>query len=193
MTSPLTTEQLIEADRRDPDVAQFGGGVSSDETHAALRASVRQLGRLLGEALTRHEGAELLALVERVRSLSREPADGDLLHALLSDVDDGTAKVLARAFTAYFQLVNVTEQFHRWQEMTAGANGPLAATVARIGAALEAGPHRARTGRPDPCSPRISPCLHRSPDRGQPSLGAVVAAQDRRRDVRRRGPAPSPL
>lgn len=138
-TSPLTTEQIIEADRRDPDVAQFAGGVASDETHAALRASVRQLGRLLGDALTRHEGPELLELVERVRSLSRDPDDGDLLHTLLSEVDDGTAKVLARAFTAYFQLVNVTEQLHRWQELTAGARGPLAATVERIGAALESG------------------------------------------------------
>ena len=30
----LTAEELVEADRREPDVAQFGGGVSSDEQHA---------------------------------------------------------------------------------------------------------------------------------------------------------------
>ena len=138
-TRQLTTEQMIEATRRDPDVAQFAGGVSSGATHAALRASVRQLGRLLGDALTRHEGSELLELVERVRSLSRVSADGDELHSLLSEVDDATAIVLARAFTAYFQLANVTEQLHRWQELTAGATGPLTATVGRIGAALDAG------------------------------------------------------
>ena len=135
-----TTEQLIEADRRAPDVVQFGGGVSTDEHHAALRASVRQLGTLLGEALTRHEGPELLELVERVRALSREPDDGTShdLHELLSGVDARTAIVLARAFTAYFQLVNVTEQLHRWQELTTRPERPLAATTRRIGEALEA-------------------------------------------------------
>ncbi len=137
-TPTLTTEQMIEADRREPDVAQFAGGVSSDEQHAALRASVRQLSTLLGEALTRHEGPELLALVEQVRTLSREPDDGALTE-LLAGVDHDTAIVLARAFTAYFQLVNVTEQLHRWQELVTRPERPLAATTRRIAEALEAG------------------------------------------------------
>ena len=133
-----TTEQLIEADRREPNVATFAAGVSSAQQHAALRASVRQLGALLGEALTRHEGPELLDLVERVRRLARQPED-DELRATLAGVDAKTAVVLARAFTAYFQLVNVTEQLHRWQEVTAVDEGPLASTVGRIGQALEDG------------------------------------------------------
>ena len=136
----LTTEQMIQADRREPDVARFAGGVSSDAQHASLRASVRQLTTLLGEALTRHEGAELLALVEQVRAAAREPGD-EALDALLAGVDDATAVVLARAFTAYFQLVNITEQLHRWQELSTdpAASAPLAATVARIGDALDRG------------------------------------------------------
>lgn len=120
-----------------PDVASFAAGVSSDEQHAALRASVRQLTTLLGEAISRHEGPELLDLVERVRTLARE--DDDELAALLGSVDDGTAVQLARAFTAYFQLVNVTEQLHRWREVTAQDEGPLALTVGRVARALEAG------------------------------------------------------
>jgi len=135
----LTTAELVDADRRAPDVGQFAGGVASHERHAALRASVRRLGDLLGEALTRHEGPELLALVERVRLLARRPDDGEELHALLSDIDDPTAIVLARAFTAYFQLANITEQLHRWQELTARPNSPLRETTGRIGAAIEAG------------------------------------------------------
>ncbi|OFE15033.1 phosphoenolpyruvate carboxylase [Humibacillus sp. DSM 29435] len=133
-----TTEQLLEADRRRPNEATFAGGVSSAQQHAALRASVRQLGALLGEALTRHEGPELLALVESVRSLARQP-DDEQLRTTLAGVDAPTAVVLARAFTAYFQLVNVTEQLHRWQEVTAGSEGPLAAAALRIGEALDAG------------------------------------------------------
>ena len=144
MTARETTEPGVapnhngEADRRTLDVSRFGGGVASDSQHAALRASVRQLGQLLGEALTRHEGADLLALVEEVRAKAREPED-DALHRLLAGVDDATAVVLARAFTAYFQLVNVTEQLHRYQELTTGEEGPLEGTVRRIGEALADG------------------------------------------------------
>ena len=134
----ISTEQLLAADRREPNAATFAAGVSSAQQHAALRASVRQLGALLGEALERHEGAELLALVERVRSLARQPDDEDL-RSTLAGVDAKTAVVLARAFTAYFQLVNVTEQLHRWQEVTAVQEGPLASAVGRIGDALEEG------------------------------------------------------
>ena len=132
------TADLIEADRREPRVSAFAGGVSSDEQHTALRASERQLGALLGDAISRHEGPETLALVEQVRELSRDPDDGDL-HALLSGQDDATAVTLARAFTAYFQLVNVTEQLHRWQEVTQDGEGPLAATTGRIREALDEG------------------------------------------------------
>ncbi|WP_205859470.1 phosphoenolpyruvate carboxylase [Phycicoccus flavus] len=137
MTDP-STEQLIQADRRVPDVAQYAGGVSSDAHHAALRASVRLVGRLLGEALIRHEGQELLDLVERVRLLSRENRE-DELHEVLTGVDDATAVRLARAFTAYFQLVNITEQLHRWRELAGAEEGPLAATATRIGNAVDEG------------------------------------------------------
>src|SRR6478736_6435318 len=144
MTARETTEPGVathhhgDADRRSLDVSRFGGGVASDSQHTALRASVRQLGQLLGEALTRHEGADLLALVEEVRAKAREPGD-EALHRLLAGVDDATAVVLARAFTAYFQLVNVTEQLHRYQELTTGEEGPLEGTVRRIGEALKDG------------------------------------------------------
>src|SRR3954453_9761745 len=138
-SADVTTADLVNADRRAPDVGQFAGGVASHERHAALRASVRRLGDLLGEALTRHEGPELLALVEQVRALARRSDDGEELHALLSHIDDPTAIVLARAFTAYFQLANITEQLHRWQELTARPRRPLRATTARIGEAIEAG------------------------------------------------------
>ncbi len=136
--SRLTTEQILESDRREPDPAKFGGGVSSDIEHAALRASVRQLTTLLGEALTRHEGAELLELVERVRRLARQPDDAEL-HRVLGDLDPATAVVLARAFASYFQLVNTTEQLHRWQELSAEEQGPLADTVDRLAQAIDDG------------------------------------------------------
>jgi len=135
--SPRTTEQILQSDFREPDPSLFGGGVSSDAEHAALRASVRQLTTLLGQSVARHEGPELLELVERVRRLARQP-DAEL-HTLLADVDPATAVVLARAFTGYFQLVNITEQLHRWQELTDDDAGALGGTVDRIDAALHDG------------------------------------------------------
>ncbi|MCH1865395.1 phosphoenolpyruvate carboxylase [Nocardioides sp. CFH 31398] len=128
-------DALLEADRRDLDPALFAGGVSSEDSHTVLRASVRRLAALLGEALRRHEGDDLLDLVERVRRLARQPDDAEL-RAVLDEVDAPTAVVLARAFTGYFQLANVAEQLQRGRELEAGEVGPLAATVDRIGAAL---------------------------------------------------------
>ncbi|MEZ0164177.1 phosphoenolpyruvate carboxylase [Kineococcus sp. LSe6-4] len=114
-------------------------GVSSDEGHAALRASVRKLGELLGESLTRHEGRELLDLVEQVRQLARRPDDGAELAQLLSGVDDATAINLARAFTAYFQLANASEQLHRGLELSRASAGGLDGTLERLGEALRSG------------------------------------------------------
>ncbi len=77
----------------------------------ALRADIRRVVGMLGETLTRQEGAELLELVEQVRSGTRvEPA---ATAAMLDDVDVETANELVRAFLAYFHLANVVEQVHR--------------------------------------------------------------------------------
>ncbi|ROP45481.1 phosphoenolpyruvate carboxylase [Pseudokineococcus lusitanus] len=120
-------------------VPPLGDGVSSDEAHTQLRATVRRLAALLGEALERHEGRGLLDLVERVRHLARRPDEGAELSRVLSGVGDGTAVVLARAFTAYFQLANVTEQLHRSRELASRPGAGLAHSVPRIAAALDEG------------------------------------------------------
>ncbi|WP_261557227.1 phosphoenolpyruvate carboxylase [Frankia tisae] len=137
----MTTERSVSTalDELAPDPGTFAGGVSSDARHAAVRAGVRRLGDLLGQALARHEGAETLALVEQVRALARRPDNGVELGRLLATVDDQTAIVLARAFTAYFQLANITEQLHRSRELSDRAQGPLAETFDRMAAALDAG------------------------------------------------------
>ena len=86
-----------------------------DDADAALRADVRRVGTLLGESLARQEGPDLLALVERVRTLVRsdESAAADLLRG----VDETTAARLVRAFNAFFHLANVVEQVHRGREL----------------------------------------------------------------------------
>jgi phosphoenolpyruvate carboxylase len=80
-----------------------------------LRADIRRLSTLLGDTLARQEGADLLELVEQVRTLSRE--DSGTAEKLLGAVDVATAAQLVRAFATYFHLANVTEQVHRGREL----------------------------------------------------------------------------
>ncbi|MGH3683374.1 MAG: phosphoenolpyruvate carboxylase, partial [Natronosporangium sp.] len=87
----------------------------SDQLDAALRADIRRLGRLLGQTLVRQEGPQLLELVEEVRALVRsDPAEA---ARRLSGSDVATATNLARAFSTYFHLANITEQVHRAREL----------------------------------------------------------------------------
>ncbi len=79
---------------------------------AALRRDVREVTSLLGTTLSRAEGPELLDLVERVRARAKD----DSLEEL-PDLDLETITKLARAFTSYFHLANVTEQVHRGRSL----------------------------------------------------------------------------
>ncbi|MFD4478534.1 MULTISPECIES: phosphoenolpyruvate carboxylase [unclassified Streptomyces] len=109
---------------------------ADDQTTTAsteLRADIRRLGDLLGETLVRQEGSELLELVEKVRSLTRE--DGEAAARLLGGTELETAAKLVRAFSTYFHLANVTEQVHRGRELRArraAEGGLLARTADRL-------------------------------------------------------------
>jgi phosphoenolpyruvate carboxylase len=84
-------------------------------TDSDLRADIRRLGVLLGQTLARQEGQPLLDLVEEVRGLVR--TDGAAAARRLAAVDVETATLLARAFSTYFHLANITEQVHRAREL----------------------------------------------------------------------------
>jgi phosphoenolpyruvate carboxylase len=79
-------------------------------TQEQLRADIRLVTTLLGETLVRNEGQDLLDLVEKVRASSVGEVD-------LPDL--ATTIKVARAFTSYFHLANVTEQVHRGRAMLA--------------------------------------------------------------------------
>lgn len=78
-----------------------------DGPDAALRADIRRLGGLLGQTLARQEGQALLDLVEEVRALVR--TDAEAAARRLGGVDLVTGTKLARAFSTYFHLANITE------------------------------------------------------------------------------------
>jgi len=91
------------------------GHLDPDGPDAALRADIRRIGTLLGQTLARQEGRPLLDLVEEIRALVRQDpqAAADRLAAM--DVTTGTK--LARAFSTYFHLANITEQVHRSRDL----------------------------------------------------------------------------
>ncbi len=85
------------------------------DSGAALRADIRRLGNLLGQTLVRQEGQPLLDLVEEVRALVR--SDPERAAARLGALDVATGTKLARAFSTYFHLANITEQVHRARDL----------------------------------------------------------------------------
>jgi phosphoenolpyruvate carboxylase len=95
---------------------------------APLRRDVRSLGALLGEVLREQGGDALYATVEELRrtAIARREADADSnpaesddhlqqalarVHTYSEDLD--TTYQLARAFSFYFELINLAETNHR--------------------------------------------------------------------------------
>ena len=88
------------------------------ETADGLRDDVRFLGALLGEVLEEQGGAELFNVVESARLAARARRGGDgaaetKLEELLTGLESSRAAEVARAFSAYFALVNMAERVHR--------------------------------------------------------------------------------
>ncbi|SDD30345.1 phosphoenolpyruvate carboxylase [Glycomyces harbinensis] len=88
---------------------------SSGTDDKQLRRDIRRLGNLLGQALVRQEGPQLLELVEEVRGLVRHQPEA--VASRLAKLDVNEEVDLARAFATYFHLANITEQVHRARDM----------------------------------------------------------------------------
>jgi phosphoenolpyruvate carboxylase len=108
----------------------------------ALRADVRVLGDALGEILREYGGPELLDDVERLRELAiaahhedATVADDAAFQAekLVESWTLDRAEDVARAFTVYFHLVNIAEEYHRIRSLRANEkpDQPLSGTVAQ--------------------------------------------------------------
>ncbi|AWN23439.1 phosphoenolpyruvate carboxylase [Deinococcus irradiatisoli] len=81
-----------------------------------IREDVNLLGRTLGQVLREQEGEDFYNLVEEVRSLVRRARGGEgsgELQRLIAGLGTDDAENLVRAFTWYFQLVNLAEEYER--------------------------------------------------------------------------------
>jgi phosphoenolpyruvate carboxylase len=99
---------------------------------APLRRDVGLLGRLLGRVLEESGGPALLEDVERLRraTIALRGARGDDREAARAEVvelvagfDLDRAGLVARAFTVYFQLVNLAEEQHRVRTLRERSRG----------------------------------------------------------------------
>ncbi|HJS91744.1 MAG TPA: phosphoenolpyruvate carboxylase [Steroidobacteraceae bacterium] len=86
--------------------------------HAALREDVHALGMLVGEILREQGGRQLFELVELDRQAAIRRREGDSqahleLAASVRDRPPALARDLVRAFSMWFQAVNLAEKVHR--------------------------------------------------------------------------------
>ena len=79
---------------------------------AQLRDDVRTLGALVGDVIREQCGDGFFAMVERARHAAIAGAD-DELHALVKGLPPRDAETLVRAFSTYFEVVNLAERIHR--------------------------------------------------------------------------------
>ncbi len=83
-----------------------------------LRRDVRLLGDMLGSVILELEGHGAFDLVEEIRRLARERRTGRQaaeaeLDARIAALDDRQASIVARAFSVFFDLVNIAEDRQR--------------------------------------------------------------------------------
>jgi len=84
---------------------------------ASLRANVSLLGRILGDTVAAAEGDDFLALIERIRGLSKDAReDGkqaqEALLETLRGLDNNQLVPVARAFAQFLNLANIADQHH---------------------------------------------------------------------------------
>lgn len=83
-----------------------------------LSRDIHLLGDMLGDTLRALEGVALFAAEERVRALAKARRGGESgaareLAEEIAQQDTATLELIALAFTAYFDLVNLAEEQHR--------------------------------------------------------------------------------
>jgi len=106
--------------------------LSLDPEDFALRARVKLLGKLLGQVIAEHARPGVFEVVEELRTGFIALRNGEVDHAapldsLIRSLDAETLMQVVRAFTIYFQLVNIADELyqHRGRRRQVAQGGRL--------------------------------------------------------------------
>ncbi|MDX1662854.1 MAG: phosphoenolpyruvate carboxylase [Candidatus Promineifilaceae bacterium] len=89
------------------------------ESRDLLSADIHLLGDTLGHVIRQQAGIAIFDLEERIRALSKTrrmdpgPEVAAYLTELVDEMDLAQAEAVSRAFTTYFELINLAEENHR--------------------------------------------------------------------------------
>ncbi|MDS0276673.1 phosphoenolpyruvate carboxylase [Halomicroarcula sp. S1AR25-4] len=91
-----------------------------------INQDVRELGELLGDVLEAQSSTEAFEIVERIRTASIEYRRGDSetradVGQTLDRLNPEMQDIVARAFTTYFELINLAEERQRVREIREGS------------------------------------------------------------------------
>jgi phosphoenolpyruvate carboxylase len=113
--------------------ADLPPGVGFAPKDEPLRRDINLLGRVLGQVLIEQEGRRLFEAEEEIRLLCKrlrfdyDPGLDGRLRDLIEGLDPDDLNRIVRAFSVYFQLVNIAERYHRVRrsrQYEASANSP---------------------------------------------------------------------
>lgn len=91
---------------------------STREIVTPLSSDIRLLGNLLGNVIREQQGDPAFNLVEQVRAVAKARRGGDQqateqLISIISGLELDSKRVLIKAFSNYFQLINIAEDLQR--------------------------------------------------------------------------------
>jgi phosphoenolpyruvate carboxylase len=99
--------------------ADLPPGVGFEPKDEPLRRDINLLGRVLGQVLIEQEGRGLFDTEEEVRLLCKrlrfgyDPRLEERLKQRIEVLNADELQRIVRAFSVYFQLVNIAERYHR--------------------------------------------------------------------------------
>jgi hypothetical protein len=138
----LTSVDIRQRSVRAPEAgyADLPPGIGFEPKDEPLRRDINLLGRVLGQVLIEQEGEDLFGTEEEIRLLCKrlrfdyDPVLDEQLKRRIEGMGAREVQRIVRAFSVYFQLVNIAERYHRIrrrrQYESSPANPPQRASLA---------------------------------------------------------------
>lgn len=91
---------------------------STSDAGSTISTDIKLLGNILGQVIQEQAGSDIFELEEEIRHLAKQARTGDTaakdqLTTLVNGLPVAQQEAVARAFTVYFELINLAEEHHR--------------------------------------------------------------------------------